>query len=91
MKARYKYRCYPNLIQQIQLAKLFGCCGLVWNHALAHCIQEFKANQKKPSNAELQKVFITLAKKTINRAWLPEVSNIPLQQSLQQFSVGRPQ
>ena len=26
------------------------------------------------------------AKKTINRAWLPEVSNIPLQQSLQQFS-----
>ncbi|GGA43849.1 helix-turn-helix domain-containing protein [Okeania sp. KiyG1] len=82
MKARYKYRCYPNLIQQIQLAKLFGCVRVVWNDSLTHCIQEFKANNKKPSNTELQKVFITQAKKTIERAWLTEVSVVPLQQSL---------
>ncbi len=88
MKARYKYRCYPNLIQKIQLAKLFGCCRVVWNDALAHCIQEFKANKKKPSNVELQKVFITQAKKTINRAWLAEVSNIPLQQSLNDLNTA---
>ncbi len=82
MKARYKYRCYPNLIQQINLAKLFGCTRVVWNDALAHCIQEFKSSKKKPSNAELQKVFITQAKKTIERSWLTEVSVVPLQQSL---------
>ncbi len=82
MKARYKYRCYPNLIQQVNLAKLFGCCRVVWNDALNHCITEFKTNKKKPSNSDLQKVFITQAKKTIERAWLAEVSNIPLQQTL---------
>nr|WP_293093304.1 transposase [Okeania sp. SIO2F4] len=82
MKARYKYRCYQNLIQQINLAKLFGCTRVVWNDALAHCIQEFKSSKKKPSNAELQKVFITQAKKTIERSWLTEVSVVPLQQSL---------
>ena len=86
MKARYKFRCYPNLIQQIQLAKLFGCCRVVWNDALSHCIQEFKTNNKKPSNSDLQKVFITQAKKTIERAWLAEVSNIPLQQSLRDLN-----
>ncbi|MGK7899196.1 MAG: RNA-guided endonuclease InsQ/TnpB family protein, partial [Xenococcus sp. (in: cyanobacteria)] len=86
MKARYKYRCYPNLIQQIQLAKLFGCCRVVWNDALSHCINEFKDNKKKPSNGDLQKVFITQAKKTIERAWLAEVSNIPLQQSLRDLN-----
>ncbi len=82
MKARYKFRCYPNLIQQIQLAKLFGCCRVVWNDALSHCIQEFKTNKKKPSNGDLQKVFITQAKKTIERSWLAEVSVVPLQQTL---------
>jgi putative transposase len=30
----------------------------------------------------LQKLFITQAKKTVERVWLSEVSNIPLQQSL---------
>ncbi|EAW33656.1 transposase [Lyngbya sp. PCC 8106] len=42
----------------------------------------YKSGQKKPSNAQLQKQFITQAKKTVEREWLKEVSNIPLQQSL---------
>ncbi|MGB3508020.1 MAG: transposase [Microcoleaceae cyanobacterium] len=66
----------------MNLAKLFGCTRVVWNDALAYCIQEFKSAKKKSSNAELQKVFITQAKKTIDRSWLKEVSVVPLQQSL---------
>ncbi len=82
LKLRYKYRCYPNLIQKINLAKLFGCTRVVWNDGLAYCIQEFKSAKKKPTNSELQKVFITQAKKTIERSWLTEISVVPLQQSL---------
>ncbi|MEH1783629.1 MAG: RNA-guided endonuclease TnpB family protein [Nostoc sp.] len=43
---------------------------------------ESNKGSKKPSGADLQKLFITQAKKTDERVWLSEVSNIPLQQSL---------
>ena len=82
MKARYRYRIYPTNSQQISLARLFGCTRVVWNDALAHCIEEYRAGHKKPSNGALQKQFITQAKKTEEREWLGEVSNIALQQSL---------
>ncbi len=55
---------------------------MVWNDSLACCQEKYTLGQKKTTNSELQKVFITQAKKTINRAWLSEVSVVPLQQSL---------
>jgi putative transposase len=82
MKARYRFRVYPTPSQQLALAKLFGCVRVVWNDALAHCNAEYRAGGKKPSNAALQKQFITQAKKIAEREWLTEVSNVPLQQSL---------
>jgi putative transposase len=78
MKARYQSRFYPTDQQQQSLAQLFGCVRVVWNDALAIC----KQSEKKPKSAELQKLVITQAKKTEERAWLGEVSNIPLQQSV---------
>jgi putative transposase len=78
MKARYQYRIYPTDQQRQSLAQLFGCVRVVWNDALALC----KQLGKKPKSAELQKIVITQAKQTIERAWLAEVSNIPLQQSV---------
>jgi putative transposase len=78
MKQRYQYRIYPTQQQQYDLARLFGCCRVVWNDALALS----KASEKLPSNGDLQKICITQAKKTDEREWLSEVSNIPLQQSV---------
>jgi putative transposase len=78
MKARYQFRFYPNNQQQQSLAQLFGCVRVVWNDALALC----KQSEKKPKSADLQKQVITQAKQTEERAWLSEVSNIPLQQSV---------
>ncbi len=78
MKARFRYRFYPTDQQQQSLARLFGCVRVVWNDALALC----KQSEKKPKSAELQKTVITQAKKTEERAWLGEVSAIPLQQSI---------
>ena len=82
MKARFKYRIYPTLEQKHRLAKLFGCVRVVWNDSLACCQEKYALREKKPSNSELQKWFITQAKKTEYREWLSEISAIPLQQSL---------
>lgn len=87
MKARYQYRIYPTANQQIELAKLFGCCRVVWNDALA-IVKAKPKGEKWPSNAELQKICITQAKKKKGREWLTEVSNIPLQQSIQDLGTA---
>ncbi|NEN89227.1 MAG: transposase [Okeania sp. SIO3H1] len=80
MKARYKYRIYPNHIQIIKLNQLFGCCRYVWNSALAHCNQLYTNGHKRPSYVDLTKQFITQAKREL--VWLKEVASTPLQQSL---------
>ena len=61
---------------------MFGCCRVVWNDALAFCNQTYINGEKKPKGSELQKQFITQAKKTTERFWLAEVSSVPLQQSI---------
>jgi putative transposase len=78
MKARYQFRFYPTDQQRQSLAQLFGCVRVVWNDALALC----KQSDKKPKSAELQKVVITQAKQTVERAWLEDVSCVSLQQSV---------
>lgn len=84
MKARYQFRFYPTDQQQQTLAQLFGCVRVVWNDALAIC----KQSEKLLSNNDLQKLVITQAKKTVEREWLSEVSNIPLQQSVADLGVA---
>jgi putative transposase len=84
MKARYQYRFYPTDQQQRSLRSLFGCVRVVWNDALAIC----KQSEELPSNNDLQKLVITQGKKTVERAWLSDVSNIPLQQSVADLGVA---
>ncbi|MEG4530940.1 RNA-guided endonuclease TnpB family protein [Microcoleus sp. D2_18a_D3] len=84
MKARYQYRIYPTAQQKQSLAQLFGCVRVVWNDALALC----KQSEKKPKSAELQKIVITQAKKTEERAWLEDVSCVPLQQSVADLEIA---
>jgi putative transposase len=84
MKARFQYRFYPTDQQQQSLAQLFGCVRVVWNDALAIC----KQSEKLSSNNDLQKLVITQAKKTDERSWLSDVSNIPLQQSVADLGVA---
>ncbi len=84
MKARYRYRFYPTSQQQQSLAQLFGCVRVVWNDALALC----KQSDQKPSSADLQKIVITQAKNTEERAWLGEVSCVPLQQSVADLDIA---
>ena len=84
MKARYLYRIYPTDKQKQSLAQLFGCVREVGHDALALC----KQSEKKPKSAELQKIVITQAKKTEERAWLEDVSCVPLQQSVADLEIA---
>jgi putative transposase len=81
MKLRYRYRIYPTTQQKRLMSQLFGCCRVVWNDALAYCLQQYKKGEKKPSYNELSKM-LTKTKKTEEKEWLGEVSSVPLQQSL---------
>lgn len=67
------------------MAQVFGCTRVVFNDALALCKN---SKGKWPSNSELQKLVITKAKKTDERAWLAAVSVVALQQSVQDLGVA---
>ena len=79
MKARYQYRIYPKPNQVVPLAKAFGCARVVWNDALWVYKKAFREGLPRPKDVDKQ--IITQAKKTEERSWLSEVSNIVLQQS----------
>ncbi len=65
------------------LARTFGCVRVVFNDALRLRQENYQTNQTTISSSELQKRLITQAKHTAERHWLAEVSNIALQQSVQ--------
>lgn len=76
----YKYRIYPNINQQIQLAKTFGCVRFVYNQILAKRIDLYNNNEKSISktncnnycNRELKKEYI----------WLKDVDKFALTNSI---------
>lgn len=79
MKARSQYRIYPTAQQRQSLAQAFGCTRVVWNDALSIYKEAHRLGLPRPT--EVDKRCITQAKKTEERAWLSEASNIVLQQS----------
>ena len=76
MKTRYQYRIYLNHLQVVKLNQLFGCCRFLWNQALSDCNKLYSQKEKKPGNSDLQKQFITQAKKS--NTCLKEVASTPL-------------
>jgi putative transposase len=82
MQLRYTFRVYPTVPQRIRAARLFGCCRVVFNDAVAARRRAHAEGLPYPSSAELSQKLITEAKRTEERAWLGEVSSVPLQQAL---------
>ena len=78
---RYRYRAYPKKGQEQLVAALFGCVRVVYNDALAYSKEQYKDTGKKPSSGDLS-ARLTRLKQAPGKAWLKEVSAVPLQQSL---------
>ena len=78
---RYRYRLQPTLAQQEELARVFGCCRVVFNDALRVREQSYRTGVKL-SDTEVQRRVITEAKTTPDRGWLREAPSVALVQSV---------
>jgi putative transposase len=81
VRLRYNYRLYPTAVQQLALARAFGCARAVFNDGLRAREQAHQAGLPYLTDAELSR-RLTLAKHNPERAWLNEVSSVVLQQAL---------
>ena len=81
VKRAYRYRIYPTPEQRHSLARTFGCCRWVYNHALAQKMAAYRAAGQRLSYGDLS-ALLPIWKTQEERAWLGEVSSVPLQQSL---------
>lgn len=83
MLKRYRYRAYPTGEQAHAAARAFGCARVVFNDFLARRrdLRQEGRHREVPFS-ETVKDVTTRAKLTPERAWLSEVSNTPLQQSV---------
>lgn len=82
VKKRYSYRAYPTPGQAQALARLFGCVRVVFNDSVAAQRAARERGDKPLSGAALQSLVVAQAKHTDERAWLSEVSTVPLEQSV---------
>jgi putative transposase len=78
---RYQYRIEPVPAQVAMLARVFGCCRVVFNDALRVREEAYRAGLKV-SDTEIQRRVITQAKTTVERGWLCEVPSVALVQSV---------
>jgi putative transposase len=88
VQLRYRYRVYPDAAQRESLARSFGCARVVFNDGLRLRQRARENGEKYPSDGDLSKQVITLAKGTPERAWLGEVSSVVLQQALADLNVA---
>lgn len=79
---RYRYRLHPTTAQAGALAKVFGCCRVVFNDVVALRRQALAEGRPWITDAEISRLVVTEAKRTPERAWLAEVSAVALQQSV---------
>lgn len=71
----FKYRIYPNVTQQIQLAKTFGCVRYFKNHLISIFNLESEDKKEYPTSTSFRKT----------EEWLKEVSASALQQKEMDF------
>lgn len=83
----YRFRFYPTSEQAEQLARTFGCVRYVYNWALALRSTAWDASKERINYHESAK-RLTLLKQQPDTAWLNEVSNVALQQSLRHLDKG---
>ena len=81
VRTAYRCRAYPDAAQQAVLNRTFGCVRVVWNCILAARQQRY-ATQRTGTSYGQASAALTAMKKDPQRAWLNEVSCVPLQQAL---------
>jgi putative transposase len=81
VRTAYRCRAYPDKAQQAVLNRTFGCVRVAWNTILAARQQRY-AKQRQGTSYGQASAALTALKQDPQRAWLNEVSCVPLQQAL---------
>jgi putative transposase len=81
VRAAYKCRAYPTPEQAAVFNRTFGCVRLVWNKTLGDRHAAFHQRGESTSYRQTD-AALTSWKKTVDLAFLSEVSSVPLQQTL---------
>lgn len=82
-----RVKIYPNSLQEIALAKSFGCSRFVWNHYLDQTNTQYQETGKGLSYCEMAK-DLTQLKKLSGYEWLQEPTAAVLQQSLKNLETA---
>ena len=77
----FKYRIYPNKVQQTQFVGIFGCCRFAYNRCLALRRDIYNAEKRNVSYAECAR-YITQLKKLPEFIWLAGCDSMALQESV---------
>jgi putative transposase len=83
----YRYRFYPTPEQVDQLNRTFGCVRYVYNRSLRYRQDAWYERQENVSYLQ-SSAALTEWKKEAERAWLNEVSSVPLQQCLRHLQAA---
>ena len=83
----FKYRFYPTSEQRLTLAQTFGCTRFVYNWALALRTNSYYQGQNSLSYTDTSNA-LTKLKKDPEKAWLKQVSAVPLQQGLRHLNTA---
>ena len=83
----YRYRFHPTPEQAEQLARTFGCVRYVYNHFLRQRTDAWYERQERVGYNDTAKMLTGLKKET-ETAWLQDVSNVCLQQSLRNLDTA---
>lgn len=78
---RYRYRIYPDPVQQQLLARTFGCARVVFNDAVHARQLSHRARLPYPDMNSLKRAMAA-SKATPARAWLKDVGSTALQEAV---------
>lgn len=87
IKRAYKYRFYPTQEQAELLLRTFGCVRKVYNLALEERTRAWRVEQRRITYGDTS-AMLTEWKKTVEYAYLNEVSSVPLQQTLRHLQTA---
>lgn len=82
MLKAFKYRIYPNKVQEVIIAKHIGCVRWVYNYGLERKIQAWTTDKKNMSKFDISNELPDLKVKEGTK-WLSEVNAQSLQSSLE--------
>lgn len=80
MLKAYKYRLYPDNVQQNWFARTFGCCRFVYNQLLEKKIELYKTDKKSLSKIDCNNICNREMKKEY--LWLKDIDKFALTNSI---------